>query len=106
PGQYYFLKGVGFDQLDFQSVGIDEEIIAINNISVYPNPAHTHVTIEIKEGTSFNYHIRDVLGRIVISNRVNGVRTTVNLSNNGKGIYFIEVQIGKSKRIEKLVLTK
>ncbi len=106
PGQYYFLKGVGFDQIDFQSVGVDEEIDANTNTSIYPNPTKGNLTIEVKEGKDFTYVIRDLLGRVVVSANVNGINTIVDLSNNENGVYFIEVQMGKSKTIEKFILTK
>jgi len=106
PGQYYFLKGVGFDQIDFQPASINDKDDLSNNIVLYPNPTKDVVTIKIKDASRFNFVVRDVLGRKVAEDKVNGSKVEIDLSNNTKGIYFVEIHNAKDKVIKKLLLTE
>lgn len=84
----------------------------INNsdisIKLYPNPTSSSSRLEIDnvEG-KIEITIRDISGREIqrISTRANSkFQTTLDLSNQSKGIYFISIITEKTKQVEKLIL--
>jgi len=79
-----------------------------SNLLVYPNPAKGHVTIEY-QGATFNYVVYNNLGQLMVSNKNIQNKTTLNLNELSKGIYFIEAEIinygvEKNKLRKKLVI--
>ncbi|HKR05506.1 MAG TPA: T9SS type A sorting domain-containing protein [Bacteroidia bacterium] len=83
---------------------------ASGQLIVYPNPAHNEVTvsIDVKENTHFNMVLRDISGRTVLSEGLDGeagLNTySMNLENFSKGIYMLEVQTAGDKRRVKVVV--
>ncbi|MEO5569306.1 MAG: T9SS type A sorting domain-containing protein, partial [Bacteroidia bacterium] len=77
---------------------------------VYPNPAHDKVTvsIEVKEQTQFNIKLRDISGRVMLSEDHTGAEGLnayeMNLRSFAKGIYMIEVQSGSNSWKTKVVI--
>ena len=69
-----------------------------DNFIVYPNPAHDKVTVSIyvKDHTNFNLELRDISGRVIISeNHEAGEGLNaydLELKNFAKGIYTLEVR--------------
>jgi hypothetical protein len=59
---------------------------------VYPNPTSNNITIQGKEGMNQNFKIFDQMGRIVISGKLNGINTEVNLSTLSKGMYTLKIE--------------
>jgi len=71
--------------------------------SVYPNPAHTSITIDAEENNSGNkLYISDLAGRIVATIKPEQEITTVDLSGLPYGTYFIG-QADRRKRSVKLI---
>lgn len=66
------------------NVGIDEEEI---DISIYPNPVSTVLTIDGIENATFT--IKDVMGKII---QTGSVANQINVSDYKTGIYFITVE--------------
>lgn len=72
--------------------------IAANNaqsssISVYPNPAHNTISVNVEENTS-SVSVVDVIGQTIIAEqKVNGGQQvqTLDIANLSDGIYFIKV---------------
>jgi hypothetical protein len=105
PGQYYFLKGVGFDQVDFQNVGIDEESTSLGEISIYPNPTQSTFTINLETFTQpSSITIYDILGKTITSKQFITNQTEINLTGNNKGVYFINIQTENGTTVRKIIL--
>jgi hypothetical protein len=114
--RWNFIRGVGFDASDFNSsnnpatdpcaVGIGEEAINNSNLTVFPNPATGIVTIGINDVNEFNYTIVDILGNVVATDNVKGDKVVLDLTNNAKGVYFVQVEVENTLISRKLVLTK
>jgi choice-of-anchor B domain-containing protein len=87
------------------SFGTGIQNSAINNsaLVIYPNPAKTLVNIEYL-GFTFNYSLYNNLGQLVASNKNNLNKAQINLNDYSKGIYIIEVEIGKDKLRKKLII--
>jgi hypothetical protein len=62
------------------------------SFSVYPNPTSINTTIQGKEGMNQNFKIFDQMGREVVSGKLNGISTEVNLSTLSKGMYTLKIE--------------
>ena len=84
-------------------VGINNMQIVNSSLLVYPNPAQSIVTIEF-QGVTFNYVLYNNLGQVVAANQNNQNKTFININEFAKGIYLVEIEIGKDKIRKKLII--
>jgi len=98
-----------FYQYNPSNVGIDEVSQTIFNVSLYPNPTNGKFKIDftVSKPTSLDLSIVDITGKIIhFENKhlVSGYnQITFDLSNEAKGMYFIEL-ISEGNSIAKKVL--
>jgi choice-of-anchor B domain-containing protein len=85
------------------ATGLQASSIANEGLLIYPNPAKNNVTIEYN-GSFFNYSLYDNLGRLILSNKNNQNKVKINVNEFPKGLYIIEVEIGKDKLRKKLII--
>ena len=105
PPQWNFIRGVGFTcATDF--VSVEQYELSDNDVMLYPNPTSGAVEIRIDNVRKFDYTIIDIVGNIVATNNVNGNQTSINLSNNAKGVYFVKVNTENGSITKKVMLTK
>ena len=93
-GTYQFTTGT----LSISDFSINELI------SVYPNPANEFVNIQLKSSEQINSIILyNVLGKLIYKeNKLNTSETIkIDVSNFGKGIYFLKVNFTNNKTISK-----
>lgn len=83
--------------------GIQNSTIANSEVLIYPNPAKANVTIEFN-GSQFNYTLYNNLGQLVANGKNNTHKALINLTEFSKGIYIIEIEIGKDKLRKKLII--
>jgi hypothetical protein len=104
------------------SAGISSQTFTPNNcreegiaatataFSVYPNPAHDKVTVSIdaKEQTGFNLKLRDMSGRVILSEdreAAAGINAyELDLKGFAKGIYMLEAQSANDKWKAKIII--
>lgn len=69
------------------------------NIQIYPNPSTGKMEILLgKLSTDFDLEINDIQGKLIFSNTLsNASATTVDLTGNSPGIYFINLRINGEK---------
>ena len=72
------------------AVGIDENQLG-NIISVYPNPNSGLFNIETG-GLEIEYEIYSIIGELVLKNKTNNPVEIINLTDHGKGLYFIRIR--------------
>ncbi|MBC8172617.1 MAG: choice-of-anchor L domain-containing protein [Chitinophagales bacterium] len=79
------------------AVGIDEMLLSLEAINIYPNPASDNFTIdmpaEIAEATVI---IKNILGEDLRAFEINTGKTEVNSSDLAKGMYYLEIQSKES----------
>ncbi|MBL7918243.1 MAG: T9SS type A sorting domain-containing protein, partial [Bacteroidia bacterium] len=74
------------------------------SISVFPNPTKGMFTIKTD---SFNFDsefiIFDVLGKIVLQNKISSTTTQVDLSKYSNGVYYLKIKESKNQRMIKVI---
>ncbi len=80
----------------------------VENFDVFPNPndGYFQVNIQLLESSKSNLIVRNALGQIVSQETFDGmmVQTTFDLTNQSKGIYFVEMQTAEFSVFKKIVL--
>jgi serine protease len=74
-----------------------------NLLSIFPNPAQTQVIINYPN-TEFDYRIYNDLGQLIESKQHNINTVTINVNNFAKGVFLVEVKIGKESSRKKLII--
>ena len=75
--------------------GIDENTKLA--IKIYPNPANNVLTIEnalLNDTENNTIKILDMLGKVVLTEKINSSKQTLNITSLNKGIYFIVLDDG------------
>lgn len=85
----------------FQQLGIGAHELD-PSISVYPNPAHN--IINIKASTAIkSVQLYDVQGRILQTSLANENISSIDISNQQAGIYFVKIISDKGMKVEKIM---
>lgn len=105
---YYRLKKIDKDGSFSYSAVFSLKIPAMLNVLVYPNPAKNFIKIQLKQNTtSALITICDLLGKTISTNNysnTNGVYT-IPVNNLAKGVYFIKIDTGSEKYLQKIVIS-
>ncbi|MBW2938795.1 T9SS type A sorting domain-containing protein [Aureisphaera sp. CAU 1614] len=80
------------------------EDFSANNVSLFPNPALEHVTIQSKFSIDGVVTIYNQLGRKVLSETISGTEKTLTLSNLPAGLYFVTISSENRKVTKKLIV--
>jgi hypothetical protein len=83
------LQGVQQPYLDLV-LEISETIFDLQ-ISVYPNPTDSYLTIITKDNSNLYYQLYDTQGRIIENNIVNNIMTKIDIAELPTSIYFLNV---------------
>ena len=74
---------------------------AETQVSLYPNPAHSQVTIAAERITSVE--LINVMGQTILRKQINADSTTLDLQKLPNGIYFVRIETPESIVTKKLV---
>ncbi len=91
------------------SAGIEEQLNEAG-VSVYPNPSNGLFTVKFAkvENTNCVVEVRNINGQLVenrtFENASNGLNFTIDLQNQGKGIYFMHILDGSKSKTFKLAV--
>jgi hypothetical protein len=61
------------------------------SFKVLPNPTNGVITIYLKEPLTGKYKIKDNLGRVLMSEDIQGGEITLSVEHLPSGLYFVEV---------------
>lgn len=91
---------------DYGLVG-SEEVEALNDFSVYPNPFKEEIWIDLEAGEDFSFALSNVAGRkIDVFWELVGQQVHINTYSLPKGIYFLQVRSQDEKSIHTFPLIK
>ena len=90
------------------TVGVQEQAKMVPEVSLYPNPAATEITIETSLTTNNSIKILDVTGKLISDNSFKTNQTTMIVSELDNGIYFYKILdiSGKVLHSNKFVVAK
>ena len=85
------------------TVGIEEEnkTVAFN---LWPNPATEVINVEVFNAKETTVNIKDVLGKEVYHSVFTEAKIVVDVSHFKKGMYLVEVGMGNTSIIKKLIV--
>lgn len=84
---------------------VRDEIFNSKSIVVYPNPASTSFTVEVRSQLNNGHlEIYNILGEIMRAEKINSLKLTFNCSNFAAGIYFIKVFDGDKIYTQRLIV--
>jgi len=62
-----------------------------NRIKVFPNTLESYVTIEVGENmVGSQLRLNDAFGKLILTNQIEKVTTTISLEKISSGVYFLE----------------
>jgi len=113
PFEPEFIPGI----IQINPTGISDQIISPNrstiNLATYPNPFNSTVNVEVwlPEDCMFKLQIYNILGQIIyrkIYHGISGVNKIMPLDFQGQpsGVYFIGIQFGHEKTVDKVLFLK
>jgi hypothetical protein len=75
-----------------------------SNFIVYPNPSNGIFNLQLETSTPLSLtiiEVTDVLGRVILTDKINAGNYELNLGSNVNGIYFIKAIVdGKTKTVK------
>jgi hypothetical protein len=83
---------------------------SINNLDVYPNPSRDifNVTFTSEDAQDLKVRILNVVGEVIVSEDlqqfIGEYTKQIDLTNNAKGIYFLEIETDNGVINKKLIL--
>ncbi|KPJ98604.1 MAG: hypothetical protein AMJ60_07700 [Desulfobacterales bacterium SG8_35] len=85
--------GICFDTIcnsicDITGIGI----FGNENLSIYPNPTYTMLTIETITADRLHLELTSLNGQIIYEKKLEGTTHHIDLSSFGKGVYFITIR--------------
>src|SRR6185436_6390179 len=78
------------------------------NVTVHPNPSSGDFVFEISNGTNekISINVYDMIGKLVVSGKINNARFTIHNSQLAPGIYSAEIICGENKKDLKVIKTE
>ena len=73
------------------SLGVDKTTIQLD-MSVYPNPATSFLTLKVEEIKGLSYQLYDEPGRIIKKEKIRENTTRINMDKLASATYFLSVQ--------------
>ncbi|MDI9341660.1 MAG: SBBP repeat-containing protein [Sediminibacterium sp.] len=76
------------------------------NFIIYPNPGNGIFNIELQVSTPIHLtiiEVTDVLGRVILTDKVNAGDYQLNLSNQINGIYFVKTIVNGQGKVAKII---
>lgn len=73
-----------------------------NSISIYPNPTNGNVTVNC-DSIIKTLELYDVQGRLLQTQLIDEVQTTIDISEKSNGIYFLKITSDKGSKVEKIM---
>ncbi len=75
------------------------------NLQMYPNPTSgiLNITTALKDNNTIQYQIINTLGAIVMANKVSDNNFSIDVNTLPTGIYFIQLQSGKTQTVKRFV---
>lgn len=102
PGSY--IDNVYVYGRELGTYSINENGIIENIIKIYPNPAKTHITIEMQEvENDCLFSIYNNNGQEILQQKINKNKTQFDISSLTRGVYLVKLIYENGVKVEKLI---
>ncbi|HEV3223548.1 MAG TPA: T9SS type A sorting domain-containing protein [Puia sp.] len=104
---FYKLENTDFDgHVYFSPVVMVNDGSLADQVSVYPNPASTHVIISFSGNQPYAIQVFNSAGQLmkVVTNNV--LSKTLNVSDLPTGVYFIQIMVGGSIQTKEVIVNR
>ena len=91
--------GVGIFKL---TSTLTNQSFTITKFKVYPNPVKSIITITTTDVDTYTLSITDLTGKILLSESLNGIENTLDVSTFSSGTYFIQLNSDNRKEVVKI----
>jgi hypothetical protein len=76
--------------------GLNESSYVKSNMSIFPNPSTGLINIELFSKEESVISVMNSMGKLILEINVRDGHETIDLSDKGKGLYFVMVRTGKT----------
>lgn len=97
-----FYQNSFYDQC-YYSVILNSDQLAKGEFDIYPNPVVDRFFIRQQRSNSGHYLVRDVLGKEVLSGKLQSDNETVDISSFDSGIYFVTVLLDNTTLTKEII---
>ncbi len=97
----------GCTATDCVHIDITDDIkdISKNNFSIYPNPSHGKVTIDLPSAPVNPFvSLMDITGKTIRQFNVTSGKTVLDLSSFARGIYMLKVEMKENSSVQRIVI--
>jgi hypothetical protein len=77
-----------------------------SQLSIYPNPAHDILNVEVDPMLHTNITVYDLTGKAVLDSRVDGSVKQLDISHLQNGVYFVKAYGEGGSSLQKLIISK
>jgi hypothetical protein len=103
---WYYTTATPMVRMNFDpSVGVNEVEDNLG-LRVFPNPANEVINISLNKEVSATITLLDVSGKVVRTQALNGISTSINTASLNSGVYFVTINDGTSVSTKKVVIKK
>ena len=103
---WYYTTSTPMVRMNFDpSVGVNEVEDNLG-LRVFPNPANEVINISLNKEVSATLTLLDVSGKVVKTQALNGISTSINTASLNSGVYFVTINDGTSVSTQKVVIKK
>ena len=103
---WYYTTSTPMVRMNFDpSVGFNEVEDNLG-LRVFPNPANEVINISLNKEVSATLTLLDVSGKVVRTQALNGISTSINTASLNSGVYFVTINDGTSVSTQKVVIKK
>ena len=93
------------DSIDCLIVSVEEKYMQKNSFNIYPNPNIGAVIIsELEQFIGGNIAIINLMGQVVLEQKINSSTLNINLVHQPKGIYLVQLNSQKERVVQKVVV--
>ncbi|MBO7495368.1 MAG: T9SS type A sorting domain-containing protein [Salinivirgaceae bacterium] len=80
-------------QITVVEVGMADKLVTLD-ASVYPNPTTDWLTLTVADAANLCYTLLDANGRIIATDNIVDVQTSIDMARLAQGVYFVRVTDG------------
>ena len=78
--------------------------VAALNVSIIPNPSSGQFNVMLDNNDEKQIRVFDMTGRLIQDRKTNDQNFSINLTNESKGVYVLQIETANGNAVQKLVL--